>query len=245
MASNTPSKCCTIGVKHEGKSTGEIGKLGEYPAYFAYPEDKSTKTAILLITDVIGHEFINVQLIADQFAANGYFVAMPDLFNGDPVALNPPEGFQIMDWLKNHGTEQVDPIVESSIKELRGKYGVQKLGAVGYCFGAKYVARFLKSGQIDAGFMAHPSFVTADEVKGMEGPLSIAASETDHIFPAEKRHETEAILKEMSIAYQINLFSDVEHGFAVRGDISKPRAKFAKEQAFYQAVQWFDEHVKA
>jgi hypothetical protein len=42
----------------------------------------------------------------------------------------------------------------------------------------------------------------------------------------------------------MNLFSDVEHGFAVRADISKPRVKFAKEQAFYQAVAWFDEYVK-
>jgi hypothetical protein len=39
--------------------------------------------------------------------------------------------------------------------------------------------------------------------------------------------------------YQINLFSGVEHGFAVRGDPSKPDAKFAKEQAFLQAVTWF------
>ena len=43
----------------------------------------------------------------------------------------------------------------------------------------------------------------------------------------------------------MNLFSDVEHGFAVRCDLSKPRAKFAKEQAFFQAVQWFDQYLKA
>lgn len=28
------------------------------------------------MTNVIGHQFINSQLIADQFAANGYFVVM-------------------------------------------------------------------------------------------------------------------------------------------------------------------------
>lgn len=49
----------------------------------------------------------------------------------------------------------------------------------------------------------------------------------------------------MKATYQINLFSGVEHGFAVRGDISKKHIKFAKEQAFFQAVAWFDEHVKA
>jgi dienelactone hydrolase len=75
--------------------------------------------------------------------------------------------------------------------------------------------------------------------------LTIRATETDPIFPAAKRYETEEILLKMNVPYQINLFSDVVHGFAVRCDISKKREKFAKEQAFLQAVAWFDEHVKA
>ena len=69
-------------------------------------------------------------------------------------------------------------------------------------------------------------------------------TETDQIFPAEKRHETEVILKEVKMPYQINLYSGVEHGFAVRGDIEKPVQKFAKESAFFQALQWFEEHLK-
>ena len=44
--------------------------------------------------------------------------------------------------------------------------------------------------------------------------------------------------------YQLSLFSDVQHGFAARCDLSKPREKFAKEQAFFQAVNWFNEYVK-
>jgi dienelactone hydrolase len=69
-------------------------------------------------------------------------------------------------------------------------------------------------------------------------------TETDPIFPPEKRKETEVILFEKDVPWQINLFSDVEHGFAVRGDPKLPRAKWAKEQAFYQAIAWFDEYVK-
>ena len=42
----------------------------------------------------------------------------------------------------------------------------------------------------------------------------------------------------------MSLFSGVEHGFAVRCDLSVRQQKFAKEQAFCQAVVWFDEHVK-
>jgi dienelactone hydrolase len=71
---------------------------------------------------VIGHRFINAQLIADQFAANGYFVLMPDLFHGDSVPLNKPEGFDIGKWKAGHGPEKIDPIVKASLQELRNKY---------------------------------------------------------------------------------------------------------------------------
>ena len=37
--------------------------LGDIEVYYAYPENKSTEYGILLITDVIGHKFINAQLI--------------------------------------------------------------------------------------------------------------------------------------------------------------------------------------
>ncbi|GAB1217133.1 hypothetical protein ATERTT37_006356 [Aspergillus terreus] len=225
-----------------------------------------------MLTDVIGHRFINAQLIADQFAANGYLVVVPDLFHGDPVQLNRPDGFDIMKWLQGppgHLPNRVDPVVQSVIDEMRTKMGCRKIGAVGYCFGvrtpmdwgkrfiaysilhvmltrppqAKYVVRFLHSGLLDAGYVAHPSFVEADELRKIEGPLSIAAAETDSIFPAPKRHESEKILSEVGQPYQINLFSGVEHGFAVRADISKPHLKFAKENAFIQAVTWLNQYL--
>ena len=40
------------------------------------------------------------------------------------------------------------------------------------------MARHYKDG-IDAGYMAHPSFVDEDELEGFKAPLSIAAAETD------------------------------------------------------------------
>jgi dienelactone hydrolase len=79
--------------------------------------------------------------MADQFAANGYYTLIPDLFNGDPVSLNMPEGFDFMAWLttgsdgKNpHTVPFVDKIVEASIKYLQEEKKMIKIGAVGYCF---------------------------------------------------------------------------------------------------------------
>ncbi|KAL2116221.1 hypothetical protein VTJ04DRAFT_10476 [Mycothermus thermophilus] len=251
MASNPPGRCCTLGTLHDGTPTGKLVRVADkHDAYLATPPaDKEHKGAgILLIPDVIGI-WQNSKLIADQFAAHGYLTLLLDVFNGDPLSLNRPPNFNIMDWIAHgstgdnpHTKEAVDPIVIDAIKALKEEYGIKRLGAVGYCFGAKYVIRHYKNG-IDVGYVAHPSFVEEDELAEITGPLAISAAETDAIFPAEKRHRSEEILKKVGQPYQINLFSQVEHGFAVRGDVSIKAQKFAKEQAFLQAVTWFNEYL--
>jgi dienelactone hydrolase len=72
---------------------------------------------------------------------------------------------------------------------------------------------------------------------------SLTPAETDSIFPAEKRRESEDILIGTKQPYQVTLYSGVEHGFAVRGDLSVRQNRFAKEQAFVQAVTWFKHHL--
>ncbi|KAJ6438879.1 dienelactone hydrolase [Purpureocillium lavendulum] len=251
MSSHPPGSCCSVGTLFEGTPTGQDIKIGDgkIDAYVAKaPEGKARPGAgILYVPDVIGI-WQNSKLMADNFAASGYTTLVIDLFNGDPVPINPTQPFDFMKWMtqgsdgKNpHTTEQVDPIVLAGIEALKG-LGVSKIAAVGYCFGAKYVVRHYKSG-ISAGFLAHPSFVTDEELAGIEGPLSIAAAETDSIFPTDKRHKSEEILIKTGKPYQINLYSGVEHGFAVRGKLDVQVQKFAKEQAFRQAVTWFDEFL--
>jgi len=233
-------------------SSGKTIKIGNnIETYVAEPKGDVVhkNKAVLYLPDVLG-VWQNSQLMADQYAANGYYTIIPDLFNGDPVALNPPENFEIMDWLLKghngdnpHTFKEVDPIVAASIKYLQDN-GYTKIGAVGYCFGGKYVCRFMADGKgINVGYVAHPSFVDEDEFAAISGPLSIAAAETDEIFPKEKRDKSEQILKDSKKTHEIKDYKDVEHGFAVRCDLSNAHQKSSKEQAFLQAVNWFNIHL--
>jgi dienelactone hydrolase len=106
---------------------------------------------------------------------------IPDIFEGEPVPaayiLEPGsmKDFDLMKWVGRHPIDRVDPIVEKTIEGLK-KLGTENIGSVGYCFGAKYVVRFLAGRGVDAGFIAHPSFVTAEELQASKKPLSIAAA---------------------------------------------------------------------
>jgi dienelactone hydrolase len=103
--------------------------------------------------------------------------------------------------------------------------------------------RHYKNG-INVGYSAHPSFVEEEELAAITGPFSIAAAEVDNIFTTEKRHKSEEILIKTGQPWQINLYSGTEHGFSVRGDLDDKKQRFAKEQAFLQAVEWFDEFLR-
>ncbi|PHH69083.1 hypothetical protein CDD82_91 [Ophiocordyceps australis] len=243
MASHPPGPCCTVGTLYEGEPQGETIRIdnGKIEAYLAKPPaDKAKKgCGILVLPDVIG-VWQNSKLLTDNFAAAGYPSLLVDLFEGDPAPLNRPASYDLMKWLAQgsdgktpHTTESVDPIVLAAIKTLR-EMGVAHIAA--------YAIRHYKDG-IECAFVAHPSFVSDDELAALSGPLSIAAAEEDFIFSTDKRHQSEEILKKTGQPYQINLYSGVVHGFAVRGKADVQVERFAKEQAFRQALIWFDEFL--
>ncbi|KAF2844354.1 esterase/lipase [Plenodomus tracheiphilus IPT5] len=254
MTSNPPSTCCTKGFKHEGQSRGRMENLGDFEAYVVEPasDAASNDYGVVYLTDVIGHKLINAQLLVDQYADDGYVCLMPDIFDGDGVPLNYDHAtFSFEKWTLGefgakktpHTPPVIDPIVDACIESLRTKYRCKKIALVGYCFGAKYVVRFLADPRVSAGFIAHPANIQKEELEAIKRPLALAAAETDYVFPANLRHESEETLKKTGVDYQINLYSGVSHGFAVRCDLKQRVQRFAKESAMHQSLQWLKHHL--
>lgn len=66
------------------------------------------------------------------------------------------------------------------------------------------------------------------------------------MFPPEAQAQADAILgggSKTSALYQREYFPGCVHGFAVRGDLSKPEVKAAKEAAFKATVEFFLKHL--
>lgn len=90
-------------------------------------------------------------------------------------------------------------------------------------------------------------------------PLFLSCAEIDHTFDLASRRRALDILQEGKKTYHHQLFSGVEHGFAMRGDLEDPYQRaytiilsrrillifnviigWVKEQSFTGIVNWFD-----
>lgn len=153
--------------------------MSSVESYISPSPSGSTSKVLYFLTDIIGHGFINAQLLADGYAAHGYHVVMPDLFRGDPWLMDAsarvPADLTLPGWVQNHMLPQVEPIVLQVLEGIKSELKPQKIVAVGYCFGAKYVIRLLAN-EVQAGYVAHPSFVSLEELAEIKGPLAIAAA---------------------------------------------------------------------
>lgn len=235
MASNPPGECCTSCNIHEGTP---FGKYETVHGLDTYVVGDSSSRLIVILTDIFGYKLNNTLLLADQFSKAGYKVLIPDILKNDPFDSGKED---LQSWFPRHVPDITKPIVDGFLKALREEVGKNVfIGAVGYCFGAKYAVQHIaEDGVVDVAAIAHPSFVSIEEVAAIKKPIIISAAQTDQIFTTELRHETEAKLVEIGARFQIDLFSGVEHGFAVRGDILNPAVKYSKEKTLADQIKFF------
>ncbi|CAI8584157.1 unnamed protein product [Vicia faba] len=121
--------------------------------------------AILFVSDIYGyHQAPIIRNLADRVAAAGYYVAVPDYFNGSPFD---PENLDrtLPIWMKEHrpdkGLKASQPIIEALKSE-----GVSTIGAAGFCWGAKTVCDLGKSNFSQVVVLAHPSSITVEDIDG-------------------------------------------------------------------------------
>lgn len=202
-------------------------------------------TGLLYLTDVFGIQLPESRLLVDSFARQGFITVAPDMFQGRPAPsdINDPT-FNSTAFLAAHDAAATDPIVAAAITYMRTQLGVRKLAVTGYCFGGRYSFRFVgptapAGARADVAFAAHPSLLEDGEIMSVGAPVSVAAAESDNLMPPERRSAIEAMLGSTAFPYQVTLYSGVAHGFGTRANVSDPQGRFAKEQAFLQAVNFF------
>ncbi|CAI9118621.1 OLC1v1020213C1 [Oldenlandia corymbosa var. corymbosa] len=155
-------QCCSnppdLSASSGGGREEHIGGLRSYVSGSA-----DSKIAVLLVSDVFGYEAPKLRKLADKVAGFGFYAVVPDFLQGDYVewGVTPIE-----EWLKKHGPDQAFEHAKPIIDALKSK-GITKVGAVGFCWGAKVVVELAKYAYINSAVLCHPSFVTKEDIEGI------------------------------------------------------------------------------
>ncbi|KAJ7498070.1 dienelactone hydrolase [Mycena galericulata] len=245
-------KDCVQGVTYEGAPEGKVETIGGVACYVAtptvdYPKDK----VILFLTDVYGIPLPNSRLLADDFARNGLKVVMPDYLHGDPIPLSVLKNLEQVDlgvWIETHHASDTRPLLDNVIAALKADFGVTTFGAVGYCFGGRYVFDLAFDNVIVAGATAHPSLLKIPDdlekyVATSNAPLLINSCELDDQFTADAAVRADEVFAGFSPGYKREHWEGCAHGFATRGDPGVPKVKAGKEGAFKATVEWFIKYM--
>ncbi|KAJ7074716.1 chlorocatechol-degradation protein [Mycena amicta] len=241
---------CFIAVTHEGTPEGKIEQIGGIECYVATPAvSYPNKKVLVFLTDIFGLALQNNRLLADDFARNGFKTIVPDLFEGDPIPVQPPPDFNREEWSAKHGPAQVRPIVDTVLTALK-EQGVTDFAGTGFCFGARYIFDLSFENLLKVSIVSHPSrLVIPDDlhkyVAVSKSPLLINSCEVDNPFPIAAQAQADEILGEGKFApgYKREYFAGCSHGFAVRGDMSNPQVKAGKEGAFKASVEWLVKYL--
>jgi len=257
---------CLKGGTLQGTPKGrfeEIGGIKTYVGAGEAPVEHKDK-AILLLTDVFGHGLVNNLLIADGLAqAASMNVYVPDLFNGDWALPERFDGFAAdepggqpkmglisrvvmivrdgIPFLFRHRAAITQPIVERSLAAIK-ELGMNKICAVGYCFGGKYSIN-LSAGKVDAAVHCHPSLWSNAEVENIDRPTLLLAAEEDQQMKESHLKAWDEIFKKKSVPFEKKMYPGTVHGFMARPDPNIPAAMAGFEDGNGRIAEFVKRHL--
>ncbi|CAI9781153.1 unnamed protein product [Fraxinus pennsylvanica] len=236
-----PQCCENPPTLSPSSGVGSVLEIGGLKSYVSGSSDSSL--AVILASDVYGYEAPNLRKLADKVAATGFYVVVPDFFNGDPFdPANSEKPLPV--WKGLHEPAKAFEDTKLVISALKSK-GISAIGAAGFCYGAKVVVELAKDGLIQAGVLLHPSFVTVDDFKEVKAPMAILGAETDIHSPPELVKQFEKILSyKPEVASFVKVFLDVAHGWTVRYNLEDEKAVKSAEEAQTDMLNWFVKYVK-
>ncbi|KAI0699934.1 hypothetical protein C8T65DRAFT_580675 [Cerioporus squamosus] len=148
---------CVTGYVHDGATPkGTEIKVAGIDAYAT--GDEASKRIIVIGADIFGWKLANTRLLADEYAAKGFRVIVPDFFNGwqlpmwtltandhnDPsrswlkrYVLAPASVFVFVPFLIRNLGSQVS-MITSIVSALRAAHPDAKIGFVGFCWGGRF-----------------------------------------------------------------------------------------------------------
>ncbi len=218
---------------------------GHFDAYCARPQG-TPRAAIVVIQEIFG---VNpgIRQKCDRLAADGYLALAPDLFwRLEPgIELDPDVPEQFQQALELLGKFDQDPGVadiEATIRHIRNRLGVAKVGAVGYCLGGRLA--FMVAARTDADATVGYYAVGVDgllrEKHAIAHPLMLHIAGADHfVLPPVQQAMHEGLDDHPKVT--LHDYPGEDHGFAT--ETGRRRSEQAAELADSRTAAFFAEHL--
>jgi carboxymethylenebutenolidase len=229
---------------------------GVAPCHFFSPPQKGNRPAVIFYMDAIG---IRPALcdMAERLASNGYHVLLPNLyyrsgptksFEAATVFKEGPERDRLMSLIRslNHKSVMEDTASFLDFLELQPSVAGPKTGCVGYCMGGGFAlsAAGTFPGRIAAAASLHGARLATDQpdsphllASKMRASLYIGVAGIDPHFTPEETQRLESALQTAGVAHTVEVYPDVQHGFAVNDTPAYDRA--ASERHWQHILKLF------
>jgi carboxymethylenebutenolidase len=183
-------------------------------AYVAQPDDDATHPGLVLIQEWWGMEPHIVDL-AGKLAAEGFVVAVPDLFHGK-VATEPNDAMRMVMLIRENVDRAAREII-GALETVKAMPNVEpkKLGLMGFCVGGMmtYVvaSRYPDLGAF-APFYGAGYDPTPEEVAKVNAPVLAIYGRQDQGIPMEQIEKIERMYKDAGKDITVKIY-DAGHAF--------------------------------
>ncbi|WP_312437808.1 dienelactone hydrolase family protein [Janthinobacterium sp.] len=193
------------------------GPEGTFPAYLAVPH-LGKGPGIILLQEIFGVNE-HIRTVAEQYAADGYVVLVPDLFwrEGKHIELGYDEAGwkRAVELMQASDNEHALTDINATVAALRARPEVEgKIASLGYCMGGRLAYQAAAAGLVDAAVAYYGGGIQnkldlADQVKV---PLLMHFGSNDSHIPSEA---VQAIAErfEQREEVEIHIYPGAEHGF--------------------------------
>ncbi|KAL3625028.1 hypothetical protein CASFOL_031696 [Castilleja foliolosa] len=146
--------------------------------------------------------------------------------------------------LREKGIEDAKPL----IKALKSK-GITKIGAAGFCWGAKLTVDLTKSPCVQAAVLLHPTHITNQDIAGVNVPISFLGGQNDtgsKTASPSALHQYVAILeaKRPKVDTYIEIFEGAKHGWTTKYNDTDAPAVERAAKARTKMLDWFNKYLK-
>ena len=192
---------------------------GEFDCYLALPEGDGKAPAIVLASAIMGIDK-DMRQLCDEFSAQGYVAAAPDLFWRSlpgPLPREDPRAAERsqprLEKIRAGEADMADTCVYiRALPRCNGRVAV-----MGFCYGGPYAILGPKRLGYDAGISCHGTQMLdyADELEGVRQPVCVVWGDKDHLAPPPVLEAYRDLAKRMK-NLELHVFPGVEHGYMMK-----------------------------